>query len=105
AGRKKAWGGRTLWVTCTPGGASVHVSARMETQSSVRHAGMTPAQLSTPRVGLSPTVLVKPAGTRPEPAVSVPSAKLTMPVATAAAEPELDPPAMYRSLNGLATGP
>ena len=32
------------------------------------------------------------AGTRPEPAVSVPSAKVTMPRATATAEPDEDPP-------------
>ena len=32
--------------------------------------------------------------TRPDPAVSVPSAKLASPSATATAEPELDPPAM-----------
>jgi hypothetical protein len=37
---------------------------------------------------------LKPAGTRPEPAVSVPSAKGTRPRATATAEPELDPPLM-----------
>ena len=36
----------------------------------------------------------KPAGTRPEPAVSVPSAKSTRPRATATAEPELEPPLM-----------
>ncbi len=34
------------------------------------------------------------AGTRPEPAVSVPSAKATSPAATATAEPELEPPEM-----------
>ena len=37
-------------------------------------------------------MLLRPAGTRPEPAVSVPSAKGTRPRATATAEPELDPP-------------
>jgi hypothetical protein len=39
---------------------------------------------------------VKPAGTRPDPAVSVPSANATWPRATAAAEPLLDPPASHR---------
>ena len=38
-------------------------------------------------------------GTRPEPAVSVPSAKLTKPKAVAMAEPELLPPLMYSLLN------
>src|SRR5262249_766407 len=74
--------------------ASPQVSARIETQPSVRQAGSTPEKLSKPRVGLKPTMLLKAAGTRPEPAVSVPSAKLTMPVETATAEPELEPPAM-----------
>ena len=32
------------------------------------------------------------AGTRPDPAVSVPNAKSTSPRATATADPELDPP-------------
>ena len=36
-----------------------------------------------PRDGFRPTMLFRPAGTRPEPAVSVPSAKSTWPVATA----------------------
>ena len=66
--------------------------AKIETQSSVRHAGTTPAALSIPRVGFSPTRLLNAAGTRPEPAVSVPSEKLTSSFATATAEPELDPP-------------
>ena len=70
------------------------MSANTETQSSERQAGTTPVVLKTPRVGLSPTMLLKAAGTRPEPAVSVPSAKLTSPAATATAEPELEPPGM-----------
>jgi hypothetical protein len=45
-----------------------------------------------PRVGLSPTTLLHAAGMRPEPAVSVPIAKLQKPRATATAEPELEPP-------------
>jgi hypothetical protein len=35
---------------------------------------------------------LKAAGTRPEPAVSVPREKSTRPLATATAEPELEPP-------------
>ena len=49
-------------------------------------------ELTRPGVGLSPTMWLKPAGTRPEPAVSVPSAKGTRPRETTTAEPELDPP-------------
>ena len=44
-------------------------------------------------------------GTLPEPAVSVPRAKLTNPVATATAEPELEPPEMWSGLNGFRQTP
>jgi serine/threonine protein kinase len=53
---------------------------------------VTPEVGSRPRLGCRPTRLLKPAGRRPEPAVSVPSAKLTRPDDTATAEPELEPP-------------
>ena len=56
--------------------------------------GTTPRVLTRPRVGFTPTRLLKAAGTRPEPAVSVPSAKSASPSATASAEPELEPPLM-----------
>ena len=72
--------------------ASAAVSAKIETQSSERHAGTTPRVLIRPRVGLSPTRLLNAAGTRPEPAVSVPRLKLASPAATATADPELEPP-------------
>ena len=39
-------------------------------------------------------MLLKAAGTRPEPAVSVPNENETSPPATTTAEPELDPPEM-----------
>ena len=39
-----------------------------------------------------PTMPCNPAGTRPDPAVSVPIAISASPAATAAAEPELEPP-------------
>ena len=81
--------------------ASSTVSANTDTQSSVRQAGTTPAVETRPRVGFSPTMLLSAAGTRPEPAVSVPSASGTRPAATATAEPELDPPGMSLASNGL----
>jgi len=68
------------------------VRAKIDTQSIDRQAGTTPAALTIPNVGLSPTMPLKPAGTRPEPAVSVPSENVTSPRATATAEPELEPP-------------
>ncbi len=70
----------------------------MDTQSSDRHAGTMPRVLILPALGFSPMMLLKAAGTRPEPAVSVPSAKLARPVATATAEPELEPPEMKAGL-------
>ena len=68
------------------------MSAKIETQSRVRQAGTTPVAESAPIVGFNPTMLFNPAGIRPEPAVSVPSAKETMPRAVATAEPEEEPP-------------
>ena len=61
-------------------------------QSSERQAGSMPVADSRPMLGLSPTRLLKQAGTRPEPAVSVPRLKQANPLATATAEPELEPP-------------
>jgi hypothetical protein len=60
-----------------------------------------PAVEISPRVGLSPITLQKDAGTRPDPPVPVPSAKLTRPVATATVDPELDPPGIYAASTGL----
>ena len=47
-------------------------------------------------------MLLKPAGTRPEPAVSVPSASGTRPAATATAEPELEPPGIRLGVERVA---
>ena len=66
--------------------------AKTDTQSRLRHAGTTPRVLSRPRVGFSPAMPLHTAGTRPDPAVSVPRANGTDPSATTTAEPELDPP-------------
>src|SRR5258706_10361971 len=76
--------------------ASPTLFAKMETQSRLRHAGTTPFVLIRPRVGLRPTMLLYAAGTRPDPAVSVPSENDTSPAATATAEPELEPPDTWR---------
>src|SRR5690606_3791170 len=79
-------------ITSSTRRASATLVAKTDTQSSERHAGTTPRVLTSPRVGFKPTRSLNAAGTRPEPAVSVPSAKLTSPYATASAEPELEPP-------------
>ena len=59
----------------------------------------------SPTVGLSPTTPQSAAGTRPDPAVSVPMARSASPRATAAAEPELDPPATRSGACGFTTTP
>ena len=76
-----------------------------DTQSRDWQAGTTPRALTRPRLGFNPTMLFSPAGTRPEPAVSVPREKLTAPRATVTADPELDPPEMYSGRNALGTAP
>ena len=58
-------------------GAAARSRANTVTQSSDAHAGTTPAVDDQPRVGLSPTMPLQAAGTRPDPAVSVPSARST----------------------------
>src|SRR5262249_15669675 len=77
----------------------------METQSSDRQAGTTPSVLSRPGVGFRPTILLQPAGTRPDPAVSVPSANDTSPAATATADPEPLPPDTNEESNTLRQAP
>jgi hypothetical protein len=76
-----------------------------DTQSKVLHADTTPSVLTIPGVGLQPIRLLKPAGTRPEPAVSVPNANATRPRTTTDAEPELDPPLICFELNTFGTAP
>ena len=71
-------------ATCA---ASATVSAKTDTVSFNRQAGTTPRLDNRPLVGFSPTMLLNPAGTRPDPAVSVPSANGTRPRATTEAEP------------------
>ena len=48
---------------------------------------------------------LKAAGTRPDPAVSVPRARSAMPRATATADPELDPPEIALGVTALRTAP
>src|SRR4051812_24384172 len=67
----------------------------------LRHAGTRPRVLTRPGVGFRPTMLLNAAGMRPEPAVSVPSAKGTSPRATTSEDPELDPPLMRSAANTL----
>ena len=75
-----------------PAQASATLAANTETQSSVRQAGSMPRGEMAPTLGFSPTMPFSMAGTRPEPAVSVPRLSAAMPRATATAEPDDEPP-------------
>jgi hypothetical protein len=68
-------------------------------------SGMAPAIGNRPCVGFRPTVPQKEDGTLIKPAVSVPSVNGTLRVATAAAEPPLDPPVSRSDAHGLRVGP
>ncbi len=88
-----ASGGRTgslmIAIACRP---SSSVRAKIVTQSKLRQAGTTPVVGTSPYVGFTPTICWNAAGTRPDPAVSVPTPRSAMPSATTTADPELDPP-------------
>ena len=64
-----------------------------------------PAVVTEPNVGLKPKIPQKLAGRMTEPAVWVPSATSTMPVATAATEPLDEPPGVWVTRCGLVVGP
>ena len=53
---------------------------------------MTPLVLSRPRLGFRPQSLLNIAGTRPDPAVSVPKENVANPSESETAEPALEPP-------------
>ena len=63
--------------------------------------GMIPARLTSPRVGLMPTMPFAPAGQTIEPSVSVPTATTARSAATPTAEPELDPHGFRSSTYGM----
>ncbi len=58
-----------------------------------------------PRDGLRPTRPLQLAGMRIEPPPSLPCATGTIPVATATADPPLDPPGVREVSHGLSVGP
>ena len=61
--------------------------------------------LTRPRLGFSPTSPHSPAGIRMDPSPSLPWATATMPLATAAADPPLEPPDERVRSYGLHVGP
>ena len=76
-----------------------------DTPTKLAQAGMTPWVGMIPSVGLMPTMPLSAAGTRTDPAVSVPMPMSTTPNATATAEPELEPPATSCGWRELRTAP
>ena len=63
--------------------------------------GIMPCLLTSPTVGLNPTIPLTEAGQDIEPFVSVPIARSTEPDATATAEPELDPQGFLSNTYGF----
>jgi hypothetical protein len=88
-------------VTASTASASATDVANVDTQSIDGLAGMTPSRGREPGMPLAPTTPHSAAGTRPEPAVSVPRANATCRRATATADPEEEPPGTSAGSNGL----
>src|SRR5690606_15747164 len=81
------------------------VRASGPTVSSVKESGMALARLTRPELVLRPVTPQKCAGVRIEPPVSEPSAAGVRRAATAAPEPEDEPPVMCLGFHGLPAGP
>ena len=73
--------------------------------SRVQESAMAPRRLTRPYVGRSPVTPQNAAGVMIEPEVSDPSANVTSPAATAAAEPLDDPPLQRVRSQGFNPGP
>src|SRR5712691_6051632 len=84
---------------------SAAVRASGPTVSRVNDSGMALARLTRPEVGLRPVMPQKCAGRRIEPPVSEPSAAGMSRAATAAPEPEEEPPVFRVTSHGLCAGP
>src|SRR6056297_1889473 len=85
--------------------ASRTVRVSGPTVSSVPDSANTPERPISPAVGFNPTSPQAAAGNRIEPPVSDPSAAGTAPAATAAPEPDDDPPVTWAGFHGFRTGP
>ena len=81
--------------------ASCAVGAITATWSIVHDSGTTPPVGTVPYVGFSPTTPHSAAGTRIEARVSVPRLASPIPVATAIADPPLEPPGIRVGSCGL----
>src|SRR5260370_35902904 len=67
--------------------------------------GCTPVRGIAPKLRLRPTTPLNAAGLITEPSVCVPNASGTIPAATAAADPDDDPPGVCLRFQGLTVGP
>src|SRR5439155_13072876 len=80
-----------------------------ENQMIASSGGFSPSRipfvLINPYVPLNPTTPQQAAGKRHDPIASVSTVAQHKPVATAAAEPDDDPPGMYSAFQGFFTGP
>src|ERR1700678_2936153 len=85
--------------------ASPTSRAKIEMGGGGGRAGTTPEGERAPSDGFSPTIPLSAAGTRPDPAVSVPSENGTRPAPTAVGEPGLDPPGMRSARKALPGAP
>src|SRR3981081_4616986 len=81
--------------------ASATPAANTPAVSSHQEKHFMPTVGSLRKGGLNPAMPQKAAGRTTEPPVWLPSAIGTMPAATAAAEPEDDPPGVWAGLHGL----
>src|SRR5260370_17762665 len=79
--------------------------AKKPTWSSEGLKGCTPVRGIAPKLGLRPTTPLNAAGLITEPSVCVPNASGTIPAATAAADPDDDPPAVCLRFQGLPVAP
>src|SRR5919204_5889708 len=85
--------------------ASRTVRENVPTWSSDEANAISPYRLISPYVGFSPTIPHRAAGWRTEPPVSVPSAHVAMPLATAAADPLDEPPGTRSGSHGFRVAP
>ena len=86
------------WPACLRSAASL---AKRPTESKDFASGVTPSELTDPRVVRRPKIPQHAAGARTPPSVSVPSARSQSPDATATAGPLEDPPGTRFGFAGL----
>ena len=98
---------RAAWPASTENAieASATLAAMGPMWSRLAPSACAPSRGTASKLGLKPTTPQQAAGMRIEPAVSVPIAMRTMPAATAAADPPLEPPGVCAGWSGLTTRP